>query len=449
MLQVDHIETRSHSDTNLTARKRQPYQAVHPHSNHHRRVRAPPKVEPEVCVTNLYDNESEDVSSPEITDSNPNDPFEKHFLAAALAPAPEPVGRSSSFRNDKPKPIVVKRDPELVSAGSFSSSPNLLFPKDDLHYDNRLNENRSDAPLRRVRSFKTSSKGGVINRGDSFRKKHSSRNLASGSTNGRDSPRLAAASSQQLVIEPMQQAETQQSSYFRVQVMGAPGCGKTSITNQFMSSDYANAYDSMNTDEVERTVTIQLDGEEYTMEFIDKLPWDVRMQDSELEWSPFADQQMPRDLEDSHMIDDTVDHDVDLNADAFIIVYSVIDRSTYDAAVASLVKLRQGYGTDRPIVLCGNKIDLVRKRRVKKDEVLSTARQYDCLHYETSAALNHNVDDLLVAILKQIRHKLYPDIHPNPMITEIGKGKQERKGSFFSRLYKRLSRKGRSKSKKW
>lgn len=28
-------------------------------------------------------------------------------------------------------------------------------------------------------------------------------------------------------------------------------------------------------DEVERTVTIQLDGEEFTMEFIDVLPWDV------------------------------------------------------------------------------------------------------------------------------------------------------------------------------
>jgi len=28
-------------------------------------------------------------------------------------------------------------------------------------------------------------------------------------------------------------------------------------------------------DDIERTVTIQLDGEEYTMEFIDALPWDV------------------------------------------------------------------------------------------------------------------------------------------------------------------------------
>ncbi|WAR13424.1 REM1-like protein [Mya arenaria] len=157
-------------------------------------------------------------------------------------------------------------------------------------------------------------------------------------------------------------------------------------------------------DDIERTVTIQLDGEEFTMEFLDALPWD-----------------------------DEVDHDIDVTADAYVVVYSVIDRVTFDAAVQSLYKLRHGLGTDRPIILVGNKIDLVRKRKL-----------------ETSAALNHHVDELLVAIVKQIRHKLNPDVHPSPEgYTEPEMRKRDSKGAtgFFVRLYRRLSRKGRPKGK--
>ena len=36
----------------------------------------------------------------------------------------------------------------------------------------------------------------------------------------------------------------------------------------------------------------------------------------------------------------------------------------------------------------------------------TVAKAYDCKYTETSGALNHNVDELLVGILKQIRLKL-------------------------------------------
>ncbi|KAH3772792.1 GTP-binding protein REM 1-like isoform X2 [Dreissena polymorpha] len=407
---------------------KKPYRAHHPQAHHHRRVRAqrestPPPPEVDINI------ESE--SFPNEPEGNPNDPFEQHFLAASLA-APPTVKhdkhdkiRSSSFRNDKEKPVVTKRvSADLSSGGNYSSSPNLLFPKDGAHHEQgRLNEARSsDGPLRRVRSFKTTSKG-VVNRGDSFRKKNSSRNVASGSTNGFDSPRLDASHSQpsQSDFECTASPEEPPSSYFRVQLVGAPGCGKTSITNQFMSSDYANAYDSMNADDIERTVTIQLDGEEFTLEFIDALPWD-----------------------------DTADSDIDVTADAYVVVYSVIDRVTFDAAVQSLYRLRHGLGSDRPIILVGNKIDLVRKRKVKKGDVNSISRTYDCLQFETSAALNHHVDELLVAILRQIRHKLNPEVHPSPEgQTELLMKKRDSKGAagFLTKLYRRLSRKGRAKGK--
>ncbi|XP_052818473.1 GTP-binding protein GEM-like [Mya arenaria] len=97
-------------------------------------------------------------------------------------------------------------------------------------------------------------------------------------------------------------------------------------------------------------------------------------------------------------LEDVFDHNIE--ADAYVVVFSVIDRVTFDAAVQSLYKLRHGLSTDRPIILVSNKIDLGRKRKVKKADVNSISRTYDCLQLETSAALNHHVDELLVAIVK-------------------------------------------------
>ena len=254
MLQVEPLETRSKSDNQLYemneasrhSGRKQPYQASHPHHKHHRRLRAQPEPppEPEIEIEETFHTPELETPS-----ANPNDPFEKHFLAAAAAlqaqaqshHAPESKIRSSSFRNDKQRPSVIVREAEFNSPGNYSSSPNLLFPKDDININSHNNDARD---LRRVRSFKSTSKGGVINRGDSFRKRNSSRNVASGSIN--DSPRLASASSHPTDFVCTPKAEEPQASYFRVQVLGAPGCGKTSITNQFMSSDYANVYESMN-----------------------------------------------------------------------------------------------------------------------------------------------------------------------------------------------------------
>ena len=109
--------------------------------------------------------------------------------------------------------------------------------------------------------------------------------------------------------------------------------------------------------------------------------------------------------------------------DAYVVVYSITDRTSFQTAVQLIKNIREReIATKRhvPIILVGNKTDLVRKRAVTKEGSLifavlflfwtsfvlaarHAAFRHDCKFVETSAAINDKVDDLLAGTLKQIR----------------------------------------------
>ncbi|CAF1585425.1 unnamed protein product, partial [Didymodactylos carnosus] len=96
--------------------------------------------------------------------------------------------------------------------------------------------------------------------------------------------------------------------------------------------------------------------------------------------------------------------------DAYVIVYSITDRQSFQIASNLAKNIRErDKDTDKhiPIILVGNKSDLVRKRVVSKEAARQTAFKYDCKLVETSAAINDKVDDLLAGTLKQIRINEY------------------------------------------
>lgn len=75
------------------------------------------------------------------------------------------------------------------------------------------------------------------------------------------------------------------------------------------------------------------------------------------------------------------------------------------------------------------------------------AKEFDCKYIETSAVLNHKVDELLVGILKQIKLKLNPEaIEKAVMMSQDKEKKHSRKGpkkildKLFRRNCKSLSR---------
>lgn len=77
------------------------------------------------------------------------------------------------------------------------------------------------------------------------------------------------------------------------------------------------------------------------------------------------------------------------------------------------------------------------------------AETYDCKYTETSAALNHYVDELLVGILTQIRLHMripfttisFPGKEPRPDDPKERRRSMKGPRGFLSRLFKRGSRK--------
>ncbi|XP_035216166.1 GTP-binding protein GEM-like, partial [Stegodyphus dumicola] len=129
-------------------------------------------------------------------------------------------------------------------------------------------------------------------------------------------------------------------------------------------------------------------------------------------------------------------------ADAYIVAYSVTDRASFEKAVDILFSLRErGITNSKAVILVANKSDLARTREIAIEEGKSIACSYECKFIETSAAINHNVDELLVGLVSQIRLKNRQKDEPHrvskpssPSSSPLRKGGGSVKGTLRSSL---------------
>nr|KAG5703653.1 hypothetical protein BaRGS_002527 [Batillaria attramentaria] len=94
-------------------------------------------------------------------------------------------------------------------------------------------------------------------------------------------------------------------------------------------------------------------------------------------------------------------------ADAFVIVYSITNRQSFETAreyVESITQFLKQHSRDCPVALVGNKIDLERYRQVSKGEGAALATELECLFYETTAAEEY---DYVAAVFT----RLISDVH--------------------------------------
>ncbi|XP_011291006.1 uncharacterized protein LOC101887219 isoform X1 [Musca domestica] len=227
-----------------------------------------------------------------------------------------------------------------------------------------------DEDLDRLRTF-SASKGGIINRGDSFRRRRSrSNSLAPVSP---IHPRIGALAG--CTDMDMQEGVNSHPpvDVYHVEMLGAAGSGKQSLVSQFRTSDCINAYDGPECDENEQNISIILNNIESELKF----RINQREAKDELE-----------------------------KADAFLVVYSCVDKESFTRAKNILAHLQDmDLIRTRPIILVANKIDLARSRAVSAQDGKCVACTYGAKFIEVSVGINHNCDELLAGTLTQIRLK--------------------------------------------
>ncbi|MPC28961.1 GTP-binding protein GEM [Portunus trituberculatus] len=131
----------------------------------------------------------------------------------------------------------------------------------------------------------------------------------------------------------------------------------------------------------EQSVSVMLDGEESEIMFVDHPADEMTVENYLTTYEPHA----------------------------FVVVLSVTERASYLRAEEVLQYLwRLDVMSNKGVILVANKTDIVRARCVSSKEGSNLADSYDCKYIETSSGFNHQVDELLVGILKQIRLKTRP-----------------------------------------
>ena len=91
----------------------------------------------------------------------------------------------------------------------------------------------------------------------------------------------------------------------------------------------------------------------------------------------------------------------------FLIVYSVTDKASFEAV--SLIRdelIRFRDRDDLPIVIVGNKIDLVTERVVSVTEGQELAQHLGCMFFEASAKDNVNIEETFFQLTRDVRRFL-------------------------------------------
>ncbi|TMW41210.1 hypothetical protein DOY81_013710 [Sarcophaga bullata] len=93
-------------------------------------------------------------------------------------------------------------------------------------------------------------------------------------------------------------------------------------------------------------------------------------------------------------------------ADAYLVVYSCVDKESFTRASKYWHVLQDlDLIRTRPIILVANKIDLARSRAVSAQDGKCLACTFGAKFIEVSVGINHNCDELLAGTLTQIRLK--------------------------------------------
>ncbi|XP_026122653.1 ras-like protein family member 12 isoform X4 [Carassius auratus] len=168
-------------------------------------------------------------------------------------------------------------------------------------------------------------------------------------------------------------------------ILGANGSGKSALTVKFLTKRFISEYDpNLDTYSSE--------------EVVDQQPVLVKVMDT-------ADQDGPVNCERYLGW-----------ANAFIIVYSIDNRTSFEACqqyLEAVTLYSKGLQPEGPVILLGNKVDMERYRQVSKADGAALALRFGCLFFEVSACLDFlSVQQIFHEAVREVRRETERSIRP-------------------------------------
>lgn len=169
-------------------------------------------------------------------------------------------------------------------------------------------------------------------------------------------------------------------------VLGSGGVGKSAITVRYVSHHFIQFYDPTIEDSYRTLKTIN--GQEYQINITDTAGQeeysalrDMYIRQSEgfiLVFSLIS----PTSLTDLYLFKDSI--------------YRILD---YEPSIDNLNTNDSNY---IPILLCGNKKDLISERKINPEEIKRISDDWKCLYREVSAKTSDGIDEMFHDFLKEI-----------------------------------------------
>lgn len=169
---------------------------------------------------------------------------------------------------------------------------------------------------------------------------------------------------------------TASSKEFRLVVVGPPVVGKSALTIRLTQSEFANEYDPTIEDSYRYYCTV--DGTPASLDILDT-----------------AGQEEYSSMRDLYM----------KTGEGFLLVFSLTDRQTFEEITTFYNQIQRVKGESFqfvPMMLVGNKSDLINDRQVSPEEAIQMAKRFDCAYIETSAKTGANVNEAFHGLLKMI-----------------------------------------------
>jgi len=161
---------------------------------------------------------------------------------------------------------------------------------------------------------------------------------------------------------------------YKLVVNGPEGVGKSALTIQLVQNHFIQEYDPTIEDSYRKRVTI--DGESSLLDILDTVS----------------------------STDNSTKEQYMRTGEGFLLVYSVTSRASFEEMTNWRDQILRIKACQRvPMVLCGNKCDLVEGRQVSKEEGQSVAKNWGIQFLETSALSRKNVEEAFYSLVRQIR----------------------------------------------